>query len=296
MKNQALKDEQSLRIAKAIAFALFAVYAFSLLFPLFFALLSSLRSTAAYDQMHFSLKGIVGLANYVSAFKYLPMTTSDGRQLTILHLLFNSSWYTVFGCGLSLIASSMTSYIIAKYKFPGRNFLYALAILTLTLPIVGSIPSQFKIYTKLHILNSPALLVSFFNGFGFNFIVLYSCFKNISWEYAEAAFLDGASHLRVFVSVILPHAMGVVGALFIITCVNYWNDYLGPILFLPDYPTLASGLYEYRVLSVRDTDMGGVSTPIMFAGLIVSMLPIVALYTVFNKKILEFNFSGGLKG
>lgn len=78
--------------------------------------------------------------------------------------------------------------------------------------------------------------------------------------------------------------------------VNYWNDYLGPVLFLPDYPTLASGLYKYKVLSIRDYNMGGVNMPILFAGLLVSMLPVVGAYIAFNKKMLDMSFSGGLKG
>lgn len=295
-KESSKNNSVSWKVIKWIMFVVFALYAASLLFPLFFALLSSLRSREAYNAQHFSFNGIIGFGNYVSAFRYLPMETSSGEKLTILSLIWNSLWYTVGGCGLQLIASCMTAYIVAKYKFKGRGVIYAVALLSLTLPIVGQIPSQYKIYRALHILNSPAILISFFNGFGFNFLILYSCFRNISWDYAEAAFIDGAGHFRVFLQIILPHAVATMGALFMMTCVNYWNDYLGPILFLGDYPTLASGLYEYRVLSIRNQAMGGVSTPIMFAGMLVSLVPIMTLYALFNKKMIELNFSGGLKG
>lgn len=296
MKLNRYRDGLSFRITKAVMFVLFVIYAASLLYPLAFIFLFSLRSNAAYEARHFSFSGIIGFDNYVSAFKYLPMTTASGKQLTLFHLIFNSLWYTLLGCGLQLTASCMTAYVISKYKFPGRSVLYAVAIITLTLPIVGQIPSQFKMYDKLHILNSPLLVVSFFSGFGFSFIVLFSFFQNISWQYAEAAFIDGAGHLCVFLRIMLPHAAGIIGALFIVTCVNYWNDYLGPVLFLPDYPTLASGLYKYKVLSIRDYNMGGVNMPILFAGLLVSMLPVVGAYIAFNKKMLDMSFSGGLKG
>lgn len=286
----------SWKVVKWVMFVLFVLYAASLLFPIAFAFLSSLRSSEAYKARHFSFDGIIGFGNYASAFRYLPMETSVGEPLTIVNLIFNSLWYTVGGCGAQIIASCMTSYVVAKYRFRGRGVIYAVALVALTLPIVGQIPSQYKIYRMLGILNSPSLLICFFNGFGFNFLILYSCFRSISWEYAEAAFMDGAGHLRVFVQIILPHAVPIIGALFMLTCINYWNDYLGPILFLPDYPTLASGLYEYRVLSIRDASMGGVSTPIMFAGMLVSLLPILAAYAVFNKKLIDLSYTGGLKG
>ena len=145
-KESSKNNSVSWKVIKWIMFVVFALYAASLLFPLFFALLSSLRSREAYNAQHFSFNGIIGFGNYVSAFRYLPMETSSGEKLTILSLIWNSLWYTVGGCGLQLIASSMTAYIVAKYKFKGRGVIYAVALLSLTLPIVGQIPSQYKIY------------------------------------------------------------------------------------------------------------------------------------------------------
>ncbi len=289
-KSPKTKESRSWVVCKWIVFSLFLLYAVSLLYPLAFALVTSLRSQEAYDLAHVSLKGITGFSAYISAFRTLEMGASSA---SIFVLIVNSLWYTVGGCGLSIVASSMTAYIVAKYSFKGRGIIYAVAIFTLSLPIVGQIPSQFVVYNALGIYDSPLLILSFFTGFGFNFVVLYSGFKNISWDYAEAAFIDGAGHTRVFLQIMLPHALSLIGALFIITCVNYWNDYMGPLLFLPSWPTLASGLYMYRTLAVRG---GGVSMPVLYAGLLVSVLPILILYGLFSRQMMEMTFSGGLKG
>lgn len=277
-------------ICKYIVFFIFALYALSLLYPIFFSFVTSVRSQEAYDLSHVSLKGMVGFGSYLEAFRKMEL---GARTSSILQLIINSLWYTVGGCGLSIVASSMTAYVIAKYRFRLRNFFYGMAVFTMSLPIVGQLPSQFVIYQQLGIYDNPLLIISFFGGFGFNFVVLYSCFKGISWEYAEAAFIDGAGHTRVFLQIILPHAVSVIGALFMITCVNYWNDYLGPLLFLPSWPTLASGLYVYRATAIRG---GGVSIPVLYAGLLVSALPILILYAIFSKQMMSMTFAGGLKG
>lgn len=277
-------------ICKGVVFALFFLYAISLLYPIFFTFLTSLRSQAAYDAGHVSFMGIEGFKSYLEAFEKMEL---GANTTSVWELILNSLWYTVGGCGASIIASAMTAYVVAKYRFRMRNFFYAMAIFTMSLPIVGQLPSQFVIYQKLGIYNNPLLIFSFFGGFGFNFVVLYSCFKGISSEYAEAAFMDGAGHTRVFLQIILPHAMSVIGALFMITCVNYWNDYLGSLLFLPDWPTLASGLYVYRTAAIRG---GGVSMPVLYAGLLISALPILLLYGIFSKQMMNMTFGGGLKG
>ena len=138
-------------------------------------------------------------------------------------------------------------------------------------PIVGAMPSQFRIYTALGIINSPALLISFASGVGFNFIVLYAFYQSLSWEYAEAAFIDGAGDFRVFIQVMVPQTMSVVLALAVVTCVTFWNDYMGPLLFLKSYPTLATGISRSNALSVMTQNI-----PVYLPPLLTTMTPILA--------------------
>ena len=157
-------------ICKGVVFALFFLYAISLLYPIFFTFLTSLRSQAAYDAGHVSFMGIEGFKSYLEAFEKMEL---GANTTSVWELILNSLWYTVGGCGASIIASAMTAYVVAKYRFRMRNFFYAMAIFTMSLPIVGQLPSQFVIYQKLGIYNNPLLIFSFFGGFGFNFVVLY---------------------------------------------------------------------------------------------------------------------------
>ena len=206
-------------------------------------------------------------------------------------MFWNSVWYSCGGAALGVFTSSVTAYVVAKYKFPGRGFIYGLALVTMMIPIVGSFPSQYKVYTALGIIDSPLLLITKAAGFGFNFIVLFSFFKTLSWTYAEAGFIDGASHLKVFFRIMLPQALPVIGSLFMVAVVQLWNEYMEPNLFLQSYPTLSSGLYIFQLEMTR-----GINYPVLFAGLIVSVIPVIILFVCFQKTMMESMSVGGIKG
>ncbi len=158
--------------------------------------------------------------NYIKAFKALDI---EGNNM--FDMLFNSIWYTVGGVFLGMAVSTMVAYVVAKYKFPGGQTIYWIALVTMMIPIVGAMPAQFKVYTALGIIESPLLLLAFAGGFGFNFMVLYSFFKSLPSSYIEAGFIDGAGHFTCFLKIMLPQAIPVVSALAIVSSINFWNDY-----------------------------------------------------------------------
>ncbi|MDE6402162.1 MAG: ABC transporter permease subunit, partial [Clostridiales bacterium] len=121
--------------------------------------------------------------------------------------------------------------------------------------------------------------------------VLYSFFKTLSWTYAEAGFIDGASHAKVFFRIMLPQALPVIGSLFMVQVVQLWNDYMEPNLFLQSYPTLSSGLYIFQLEMTR-----GINYPVLFAGLIISVIPVIILFVCFQNTMMESMSVGGIKG
>ena len=212
MKGKILKSKsKSYLIAKIIVFIIFAIYAFTLLYALAWAFITSFKDQFEYMKDKNGLPDVWHFDNYLTAIK--SVSVNDHGMLA---MLINSLWYAGGGAVLGTLVSSMVAYVVAKYRFPGRNVLYTVALLTMMLPIVGAMPSQYKVYTTLGIINSPFMLLSLAGGFGFNFVVLYSYFKSLPWSYAEAGFLDGASHLTVFMKIMLPQAINVMGALLIV--------------------------------------------------------------------------------
>lgn len=273
--------------AKLVMFIVFAVYAFTLLYALLFAVSISFK-----DQWHYPGDNQTGLPNPWVWTNYRDAWNTLGNSgKGMLEMIVNSLWYAGGGAVLGVAVSALVAYVVAKYKFPGRNVIYAVAIFTMMLPIVGSMPSQYRVYETLQINNTPMLLLTKAGGFGFNFVVLYSFFKSLPWSYAEAAMIDGAGHFRTFIKVMMPQALGVIMALVLVAFIGQWNDYMFPILFLKDWPTLSSGLYIYQIEQVRSTNY-----PVLFAGLIISILPVLALYILFQNTLLDMTMSGGLKG
>ena len=230
-------------VFKIVIFILFTIYAITLIYPVIWGFLASLKSH--YELMNLNRNGLPKewlFSNYVDAF-----VSISENQTSVLTMLWNSIWYTLGGTLLGVFVSSMTAYVAAKYVFPGRKIVYAVSVFVMMLPIVGAMPSQYRIYTALGIVNTPLIVLTFAAGVGFNFIVLFSSFQSLSREYAEAAFIDGASDFRVFIQIMLPQVLPVILALCIVSSISFWNDYMGPLLFMRNYPTLAAGLYLYQV-------------------------------------------------
>ena len=276
-----------LKIFKVILFIILSLYAISLVLPLVWTFLTALKS-----QIEYSTYNVNGLpenwlfSNFALAFTELNV---DGSNLFVM--IFNSVWYTAGGVLIGMTVSAMVAYVTAKYEFPGRKILYGIALVIMMIPIVGSTPSQYRLYSQLGILDSPALLVTFASGFGFNYLVLYAYFRSLPWSFAEAAFIDGAGHVKVFFQIMMPQAVSTMAALAIVAAITSWNDSGGPLLFLKSYPTLASGLYMFQVMTTRQLNM-----PVLYAGLLMSAVPMLLLFAFFSNKIMDMSLGGGLKG
>lgn len=287
MKNTITKSKNNgYRIAKIIVFVIFVLYALSLMYALFWAMLTSLKDQFEYMSNRNGFPEKWRFENYITAFNSV-----SANERGMIAMFINSLWYAGGGALLGVVVSSAVAYIVSKYRFPGRSVIYTIALLTMMLPIVGAMPSQYKVYTTLGIINSPFMLLSLAGGFGFNFVILFSYFKSLPWSYAEAGFIDGASHFRVFVEIMLPQAVTVMGALLLVAGIGLWNDYMSPILFLRDFPTLSAGLYVYQMETTRFQNI-----PVLFAGLLVSIIPVIILFVCFQNTLMDMTIAGGLKG
>lgn len=286
------KRSKGEKVLYGIIFALFLLYAISLLYPLIYLLMNSLRDMLSYNRDPMAFPKEFRFQNYVTAMTGMMMITSTGREVYLPEMFFNSLWYCAVTILGSVLMSSFTGYALSKYNFKAKPVIYTLAIFSMTIPVVGTTGSMFKLVSDMGIYNTPmyAILYSL-GGFGFNFLVMYGFFKNISWSYAEATFIDGGGHFTVFFRIMLPQASMSILTLAIISLIGVWNDYMTVLLYLPDYPTLASGLYRIQKSFTRTGDY-----PSYYAGLVIATIPVLVVFTAFSDTIMN-NFSvGGLKG
>ena len=279
------------KVIYAIIFALFVLYTALMVFPFIWLFISSFKSSYNYleDIDHFRVMALPTkwmFENYAKAFVELE---HDGTNL--FGMFFNSIWYTAVVVIEGVFFSACTGYSLSKYKFKCKNLIYTVAVVSMTIPVVGTLPASFRLSAALRIYDTPLQpIVTCAGGFGFNFLIMYAFFKNMPWSYAEAVFMDGGNDFIAFFKVMLPMAVGPIVTLSIIASISCWNDYTSIILFMPSYQTVASGLY-YVQLTMFDK-----FPTIYYAALFISMVPVIVVFAIFSEQIMKNMSVGGLKG
>lgn len=278
--------------SKWVIFVIFVIYALSLIVPFVWMLLNSVKTSGEFysGNVWGFPKQWAGL-NFIEVLNYKVLTVG-GYEESVFEMILWSLLTTVLGTIINVFLSAVVAYVLVNYKFPGRNLIYAVAIFAMVTPIVGTLPAQVNMMEVLGLDDSLFGVLFLYSGcFGFNFIMLYSAFSSISWSYAEAAGMDGASRFGIFFKIMLPMAKGPIIACCILQAITLWNDYSTPYLFMPSHYTLAVGLNE-----LQGEFLGKGNYPMMFASVIVALLPVLILYICFQKKIIENTNAGGLKG
>jgi len=290
MRNILSKKSSTSEIITAIIFLiLFVMIAIVCIYPLFWAFNNSLKTFDEYSENNFILTKSWEFKNYFKVFN----GTFQYNGVTYLGMLYNSLWILVVRVFVNIASSLMLAYAVARFEFPGRNFLYAVVIFANTIPIIGSGPATFKLLNSLNMVENPATIwLSWAGGFDFAFIVLYGYFKGISSSYSESAYVEGAGELRVFFSIILPQIVPCVVAIMITQAIGVWNDYSTVMIYLRTKPNLAYGLYMFNTESIYISN----SKPIYFAAAVISAVPVIVLYACTQKLILTNMTAGGLKG
>lgn len=268
-----------------ICIILFA-YSFTFLYPLIWATLAAFKGRIEFFDNNFGLPRQWLFSNFVEAFQKVKM-----GENTLFHMFFNSLWLTVGGTVIAIITCAMTGYVIAKYKFKLNRFFYVLGLVMMLFPAYGSLPATYKLLYSLGLANTPLILLLYISGFGFNFFIIYGYFKNISSEYMEAGFIDGAGHFRVFSSIMLPQAKPILISLGVLFAIAQWNDYTIPYLYMGNYPTVALGIFRFQNLMVYQ-----INYPLLFAIILLSIMPIIILFATVQRTIMTNMSAGGLKG
>lgn len=295
-KNKLLQDRSVAgRIIYTAVFMFFALYAISLIYPLLWGIVSSIKTPNAYyasDFMKFwrensdDLSKVFAFDNYIRAFKEI----SDG-EISFLGMFWNSLWYSVGSAWVYVETLTIMAYVINKYRFRGRNFIYGYALFLVGCPIGPTFIANYRLIWGLGFANSYLILFTSFASFNATFLIMHGFMSGISWSYAEAAQMDGAGPYTVYFKVMRKMAAPMMIVYFLTQFIGKWNDYMTPLLYLPDMLTLSTGLFKYRTIVERSGNY-----PVLFAGLTVMTIPIMVLYGVFNKKLMGTFSVGGLKG
>jgi len=272
-------------VVTAIGLTIFALYTLTLAVSFGWTFLSSLKAKFEYPTNIIGLPEKWLFSNYVKAFTEL---SAGGNNAFVM--LANSLWLSLAGPTISIFTSAMASYVMAKYKFPGKSLIWGIMITIMIIPVYGATASTYKMYGLLGIYDSPLILITSVCGLGGNMMMI-AAFESVSTTFMEASFLDGAGHAKTFFYVILPQMTGLLSALWIMAFITEWNNYMKPIMYLPSFPTFSSGLYIYQIQEGRKVNM-----PILFAGTLLCTIPALSLFVTFQDKFLNMSYGGGIKG
>jgi raffinose/stachyose/melibiose transport system permease protein/N-acetylglucosamine transport system permease protein len=295
INREKVKRTRSEKIVIYIVFAIFVLYSITLIYPFLWMSMNAFKDKLEFYNNVFALPKEWKFSNYYDAVFNFKITVGSGdqtRYVNLIQMFLTSIFITASVTVLEIFVSACTSYVMAKYEFKGRNIIYSVVIFAMVVPIVGSMPVMYKFMRQIGLLNTiPGIYFLYVGGFGFAFLILYGHFKSLSWSYAEAASIDGANDYRIFFSIMLPLSMPALTAMAVVSAISYWNDFNTPKIYLESYPTLAVGVNQLI------TDMRYANEfPMMFACMIVSVIPIIIFFACFQKSIMKNVVAGGLKG
>lgn len=235
-------------------------------------------------------------ASYTSAL-FGEIQNAPDVVFTFKNFLFNSFVYSIVCSLVHAFVAFSCAYLCAKYKFRFSGFMYAVMLVVMAIPIVGSSPSMIVLLRDLGIYDSMfSMILLNLNFTGMYFFVFHAYLSGLSDTYVEAAEIDGASQMGIFIKIIFPLCVKIFFTVFLLQFIQTWNDYQTPLLYYPNHPTLAYAIFEMRGSTdgiFREAKYQAV--PFKITGCMVLAIPVFVLFVAFNKFLMGNLTMGGLK-
>lgn len=261
------------------------------LVPLAWILTSSLKTNEEIYNDPFGLPGELRLGVYVDAW----------QKANIGAFFTNTVIVVSGGVLLTMLLSVMTAYVMARYPFPGSRVLYWLYLAGMTFPVFLAIVPLVRIVQALGLFATNLGLVLVYAAFSLPFSIFFltGFFRTLPKELAEAAFLDGAGHFGVFFRIMLPLARPGLVSIGVFNVLGQWNQFLLPQVLNPQQDQERSNFVLSQGLAAlalgENYETSPTSMAQLFAGLIISMLPVLIVYVLFQRQVQEGLSAGALK-
>jgi multiple sugar transport system permease protein len=192
---------------------------------------------------------------------------------------------------LVLVVATMAAYALARLSFPGKRIITAVVLATLFVPPISLLIPNYVIVSNLGWLDSLTAVIVPGAAGAFGVFFLRQFFLSLPVELEEAALLDGASRWKIFLTIIVPLSRPALATLALLTFLANWNDFLWPlyVLFSPERLTIQPGLSTLQ--SAYTTDYATI-----LAGGAIASIPVLILFLVSQRFVIEGIARGGLKG
>ena len=280
-KSARLRD----RVRKTITYFFLTVWGILVLFPFYWMVLTSVKSYGAYNSEWIPKLYTLSptLQNYVDAFTQVPLSG----------YFLNTIVFTVITTALMLIVTVLAAYGFARLNFKGKDLVFALFLSLMMIPTELVVITNFVTITDLNLRNTFTGLILPSVTSVFYIYLLKETFSQVPNELYYAAKVDGTSDLKYLFKVMIPICRPTVVTITILKVIECWNSYVWPRLITDDqsYFLVSNGIQE-----IRENGFGRENIPAMMAAVVAISLPLIVLFLIFRKKIMEGVSRGGVKG
>ena len=261
-----------------------------------YGFMTSLKTNDDYTLNPIGFPNPIYFQNYFKAFEgfFVTVFSTDKVYDVFLERMFLNSVLYALGCSfMSVAIPCMASYVVANYKYKICAVISGFVIVSMILPIVGSLPSELQMARSLGLYdNFWGLWIMSGHIRSMYFLVLLATFKALPKDYAEAARIDGGGPFTVFFRIMLPLVRNVFFTIMLIKFIEFWNDYQTPLVYMPSNPTLSYGLYLFRY----NTNTEYFTTPMSLTGCMLVFIPVLIIFLCFRNRIIGNLTIGGIKG
>lgn len=260
-------------------------WAIMVLFPFYWMILTSLKSTSAYNSefvpKFFTLAPT--LENYSEAFTAVPLA----------RYFLNTLFFTLATTALMLVVIVLAAYAFARLEFKGKNLVFTLFLAMMMIPAELVIITNYVTITNWGLRNTFTGLILPSITSVFYIYLLKENFAQVPEDLYKAARVDGCTDLGFLLKVMVPICRPTIVTVIILKVIECWNSYVWPRLITTDqnYFLVSNGIQQ-----IRESGFGRDNVPAMMAAVVVISLPLIALFLVFRKKIMEGVSRGGTKG
>ena len=255
------------------------------LIPVYWMLATSVKTQEAlfaYPPVYFPTD--LRWANYLDVFSTIPF----------FQLTWNTLFVSVMVVVGTLLSAPLAAYACSHIEWRGKKLLFVIVMGTLLLPYQVTMIPMYMIWHKTGLIGSyaPLIVPAFFGaGAGYFIFLMRQFFLTLPHSLIQAARIDGASEFRIYVQIMLPLCKPVLMTIGVLTFLNTWSDFLGPLLYLNDQSqyTLSLGLYAFMQSNYVEWEK-------LMAASAMFILPIVVLFFLAQKYFVESVALTGIKG
>ena len=284
LKNNAVPAKKvGKSIGKVICNGLLLVFSFSCIFPMVWIFYSSFKTQAEFAQSSTALPQALNLKNYISVF----------TQTKLGMYMLNSARNTILSVLIIIVFSFLAGYVLSRYRFRGRSLIYNYFIMGMLIPVHALLVPMYVQLRQSGLTNHWYTLLFPYVAFGLpiSIMLIESYIASIPKELEEAAAIDGCGFFRCLFQIVFPLAMPILSTVAIIQFFAVWNEFSFSLILVNSdtLRTVPVGLTMFKSAYTVDY-------PRLMAGIMTTTLPVMILYFVFSKRIIEGMVAGAVKG